>query len=69
MTEWIQDHLPEGDRSVLVCTITKKGVKTIKTGYYTPKTGWVVGMNNNVIGWMELPDPPEWEESCLHTDL
>ena len=46
-----RDPAPEDDRTVLVCTITKKGVKTIKTGYYTPETGWVVGMNNRVIAW------------------
>ena len=54
--------VPASDDPVLVCTVTKKGVKTIKTGYYTPSTGWVVGMNNHVIGWMDLPEPPDWEE-------
>lgn len=69
MAEW-QDAMhyatvPDTDRSVLVCTITKKGVKTIKTGYYTPTTGWVVGMNNNVVAWMELPDFPEVDDDKL----
>ena len=60
---WWKSHTPpEDDRPVLVCTITKKGVKTIKTGYYTQDLGWVVGMNNHVIAWMELPEPPDWEE-------
>lgn len=62
MREWIKDRLPDTERNVLVCTRTKKGVKTIKTGYYTPILGWVIGMNNNVIAWMELPEPPDWEE-------
>lgn len=62
MGEWIRGRMPDTDRAVLVCTITKKGVKNIKTGYYTPSVGWVVGMNNNVIAWMELPEAPEWEE-------
>ena len=55
--------VPATEDPVLVCTITKKGVKTIKVGYYIlDRHMWVVGMNSNVIAWMELPDPPEWEE-------
>ena len=53
--------VPATDDPVLVCTLTKKGIKTIKVGYYTPSTGWVVGMNNHVIAWMELPDPPDFD--------
>ena len=47
---------------VLVCTENKKGNKSIKTGYYDESLGWVCGMNNNVIAWQELPDPPECED-------
>lgn len=64
MTKWISgEKHPDNDRYVLVCTETKKGVKNIKTGYYLPSTGWVVGMNSNVIAWMELPDFPEEVQS------
>lgn len=63
MSDWINAKnlalVPDSDRYVLVCTETKKGSRQVKIGYYTPMTGWVVGMNNNVIAWMELPDPPE----------
>ena len=59
---WINaaDSVPQNEETVLVCTITKKGVKNIRTGYYTNTLGWVVGMNNNVIAWMPAPEPPEW---------
>ena len=61
---WImtKDRLPEDDRKVLCCTVTKKGAKNLVIGYHYSDsigTGWATGMNSNVIAWMELPDPPE----------
>lgn len=61
--KWVDPgrELPSHCSYVLVCTETKKGKKAIKTGYYDESLGWVCGMNNNVIAWQELPDPPESE--------
>lgn len=69
MGDWIPctERLPDNDRYVLVCTKTAKGAKNIKTGYYLANhgLGWVVGMNSNVIAWMELPKP--YEEAADET--
>lgn len=64
MFVWWNTHtLPNNDRKVLLCTITKKGTKNIVIGYYdSDHNRWVSGMNSNVIAWMELPEVPEWEE-------
>ena len=64
MGEWIMvtDRLPDTERKVLCCTLTKKGTKNIVIGYYYDDSlgnGWATGMNSNVIAWMELPAPPE----------
>lgn len=53
------DKGPDTDRRVLCVTLTKKGVLNYYLGYYTEQTGWVCGMNSNVVAWMELPAPPE----------
>ena len=54
------EELPTNDRQVLCVTRTKKGKNNIQIGYYSPDfSRWVVGMTNNVVAWMELPELPE----------
>lgn len=60
MNDWNKYSKPGDDRYVLVCTATKKGQKNIKIGYWNGER-WCVGMNDNVIAWMDLPDLPEDE--------
>lgn len=50
--------LPDDNRWVLCCTITKTGLQNLAIGYYADGM-WHLGMKSNVTHWMELPDPPE----------
>ena len=55
---------PDSDRRVLCLTKTKKGVLNYVLGYYAhDRKYWVCGMNSNVIAWMDLPEPPEEEQT------
>lgn len=56
--QWIPcgERTPDTDRYVLCTTENKKGVRTVVRGYYTGDS-WAVGMNPNVIAWMEMPEP------------
>lgn len=64
-SKWIPvswENLPEDESKVLCCTITKKGNKNIVIGYYSRELeSWVCGMNSNVIAWMPLPEPPQFD--------
>lgn len=57
---WIKvsDHLPDTERQVLICSRSKKGVKSYKTGYYSYSStcgGWVTQGTAEVIAWAEIP--------------
>ena len=54
--------LPDSERRVLCLTKTKKGVLNYVIGYWADGM-WRCGMNSNVIAWMDLPEPPEEEQS------
>ena len=61
--EWVpvETTLPPDEERVLCCTVTKKGLKNLVIGYYSPEQKrWCCGMNSNVIAWRFLP--PAWEE-------
>lgn len=58
----VDEDLPDTDRYVLCTTVNKKGVRTVVRGYYTGES-WAVGMNPNVIAWMELPEAYEEGEA------
>ena len=51
---------PLGDRKVLCVTKTKKGRLGFVLGYYDwAMKRWVCGMNDNVVAWLDLPEPEE----------
>ena len=53
----VKDKLPEIDKKVLVCTKTKKGVKSINIAYRSERNTWHgMGSMSGVIAWMPLPD-------------
>lgn len=67
---WVStsEQLPEDERMVLVCCLTKKGVKTYKIGYYVQDfNNWVVQGAQNVIAWAQIPvyDPDAIEPPTL----
>ena len=58
----VTEKLPEDENKVLCCTVTKKGLKNLVIGYYSPERKcWVCGMNSNVVAWRILP--PVYEET------
>lgn len=58
----VTEELPDNEDKVLCCTATKKGLKNLIVGYYSPKQKrWCCGMNSNVIAWRILP--PAYEEN------
>ena len=57
----VTEELPDNEDKVLCCTVTKKGLKNLVVGYYSPEMKrWCCGMNSNVIAWRILP--PAYEE-------
>lgn len=60
MGKWIPCRLvlPAPEQRVICCTKTKKGTANIIVGYHDGDR-WCCGMNNNVVAWMELPEPYE----------
>lgn len=69
MTFWISvlDQLPDDNRQVMVCSMSKKGALSYKTGYYGDVYGWVTQGTAEVVAWAEIPpyapggDPPTLE--------
>lgn len=58
----VTEELPDNEDKVLCCTATKKGLKNLIIGYYSPEQKrWCCGMNSNVIAWRILP--PAYEEN------
>ncbi|MDI9473099.1 MAG: DUF551 domain-containing protein [Bacillota bacterium] len=53
----VNERLPEVNEKVIVCTQTKKGVKSINLAYIDAD-GWWHGMGSmsGVIAWMPLPE-------------
>lgn len=58
----VTEQLPEYEKKVLCCTETKRGLKNLVIGYFSPDLKrWVCGMNSNVVAWRILP--PAYEET------
>ena len=63
LREWVpvEVTLPPDEDKVLCCTMTKKGIKNLVIGYYSPELKrWCCGVNCNVVAWRILP--PVYEE-------
>jgi hypothetical protein len=58
--QWVdvQDELPDDQEEVLVCTLSKNGVRNIDKGYYSIDC-WIHRGKAKVTHWMPLPDFPE----------
>lgn len=68
----VEEQLPDTERSVLICCLSKKGVKSYKIGYYVEDyNNWVMQGVAKVVAWADIPtyDPdfvptPTLDDAC-----